>query len=57
VPNVIGASTSAARSAIVDQAGFAGVVNDASCEATSNVVNYSPQGFQPLTSVITLYCG
>jgi hypothetical protein len=57
VPNVIGSSPSGARAAIVDQAGFAGLNVDGSCDQSSNVVDYSPKGQQPLSQVITVYCG
>ncbi len=57
VPDVRGVSTSTARSAIVDQAGFAGMSTDASCEQNSNVVDYTPKGQQPLSTVVTVFCG
>ncbi len=57
VPPVIGVDTTTARSAIVNQAGFAGMTIAAgTCDASSIVTGYTPSGVQPLSSTITVWC-
>jgi serine/threonine protein kinase len=57
VPNVINYNTSAARSLIVDQMGFAGTtISPGSCDLSSIVTRYSPTGTQPKSTVVTLWC-
>jgi len=57
VPYVIDVDTSTARSAIVNQRGFAGMsIVAGSCDSSSIVTGYMPTGTQPLSSTITVWC-
>ena len=54
---MIDVDTSTARSAIVNQRGFAGMsIVAGSCDSSSIVTGYMPTGTQPLSSTITVWC-